>query len=375
LRGLLPFGLAASRYLFVVDAPQLALRGAQSTKSQRERCSFDRKRVRMTQPLNQDNRIRGLLRELRKPSVRAGYLFISPFLIYFIVFLLIPILASVVISFTNYSVVKPADWVGLKNYSRIFFGREVGLSQLLDAAIKGTGTRDTVLFYKSMKNTFTFAIGSVGGGVLISLIIAILFDERWFRGKSIFRTVYFLPTITPMAAIAFIWILLFNPRTGLLNYILVRLGVAPQSWLSHPDTAMISLILVSIWKGLGYNIVIFLAGLQGIPTEYYDAAKVDGASRLAEIRHITVPLLMPVIAFVTVTGVIGSFQVFDLVYFMTDGGPLNATEVIVHLIYKAGFEPPEFKMGYASALAMVLFGVILVFTVAQFRFFRQRQTW
>lgn len=319
--------------------------------------------------------LQGFLQDLRKPQVRAGYLFIAPFMIYFTVFLLVPILASVIISFTNYSVLKPTDWVGLKNYTRIFFGREVGLAQMFDAAIQGKGTRDTVLFYKSLKNTFTYAVGSVGGGVLLSLFIAIIFDEKWFRGKSFFRTVYFLPTITPMAAIAFIWILLFNPRTGLINYFLVRVGVSPQSWLGDPQTAMLSLILVSIWKGLGYNIVIFLAGLQGIPTEYYDAAKVDGASRLAEIRYITVPLLMPVIAFVTVTGMIGSFQVFDLVYFMTKGGPLNATEVIVHLIYRAGFEPPTFKMGYASALAMVLFGIILVFTVLQFRFFRRRQTW
>jgi len=329
----------------------------------------------MNQSRTQDNRIRSFLRELRKPKVRAGYLFISPFMLYFIVFLLIPIVASVIISFTKYNVFRPAEWVGLKNYARIFFGREVGLTQLFDAAVRGKGTRDTVLFYKSLKNTLVFAIGSVGGGVLLSLIVAIIFDEKWFKGKSVFRTIYFLPTVTPMAAIAFIWILLFNPRTGLLNYVLVRVGVPPQSWLGDPRTAMLSIIFVSIWKGLGYNIVIFLAGLQGIPTEYYDAARVDGASRLAEIRHITVPLLMPVVAFVTVTGVIGSFQVFDLVYFMTKGGPINATEVIVHLIYKNAFEPPEFKMGYASALAMVLFGIIFAFTVVQFRFFRRRQTW
>ncbi len=323
----------------------------------------------------QDSKIQSFLRELRKPKVRAGYLFISPFMLYFIVFLLIPIVASVAISFTNYSVFRPAEWVGLKNYARIFFGREVGLPQLLDAAIRGEGTRDTVLFYKSLKNTLVYTIGSVGGGVLLSLIIAIIFDEKWFKGKSIFRTIYFLPNITPMAAIAFIWILLFNPRTGLLNYLLVRVGVPPQSWLGDPRAAMLSIIFVSIWKSLGYNIVIFMAGLQGIPTEYYDAARVDGANKLAEVHHITVPLLMPVVAFVTVTEVIRSFQVFDLVYFMTEGGPLNATEVIVHLIYKNGFEPPEFKMGYASALAMVLFGIIFAFTVVQFRFFRRRQTW
>jgi multiple sugar transport system permease protein len=320
-------------------------------------------------------KVRGFLRDLRNPRVRAGYFFVSPFMIYFIAFLLVPIVASVLISFTKYNVFDPPEWVGLKNYARIFFGREVELGRLFDALIREKGTRDTVLFYKSLKNTLAYAIGSVGGGVLLSLTVAIIFDEKWFRGRSFFRTVYFLPTITPMAAIAFIWILLFSPRTGLINYLLVRVGVAPQSWLGDPRTAMLSLVLVSIWKGLGYNIVIFLAGLQGIPTEYYDAARVDGASRLAEIRHITVPLLMPVVAFVTVTGVIGSFQVFDLVYFMTKGGPLNATEVIVHLIYENGFQPPEFKMGYASALAIVLFGVIFIFTVLQFRFFRRRQTW
>jgi multiple sugar transport system permease protein len=320
-------------------------------------------------------KVRGFVRDLRNPRVRAGYLFVAPFMIYFTVFLLVPIVASVAISFTKYSVLKPPEWVGLKHYARILFGREVSLERMLDAAIRGKGARDTVLFYTSLKNTLTYAIGSVGGGVLLSLIVAIIFDEKWFRGRSIFRTIYFLPTITPMAAIAFIWILLFNPRTGLINYVLVRIGVAPQSWLGDPKTAMLSVILVSIWKGLGYKVVIFLAGLQGIPQEYYDAARVDGASKLAEIWHITLPLLMPVVAFVMVTGVIGSFQVFDLIYFMTKGGPLNATEVIVHLIYQNGFEPPEFKMGYASALAIVLFGIIFVFTVLQFRFFQRRQTW
>lgn len=320
-------------------------------------------------------RIRRFLRDIKNPRVRTGYLFVSPFMLYFTIFLLIPIVASVLISFTNYSVLKPAEWVGTKNYARIFFGRKVEVARMFDAAVREKGTRDTVLFYKSLKNTFVYAIGSVGGGVLLSLIVAIIFDEKWFRGRSFFRTVYFLPTITPMAAIAFIWILLFNPRTGLINYLLVRASLPPQSWLGDPKTAMLSIILVSIWKGLGYNVVIFLAGLQGIPTEYYDAARVDGANRLSEIWHITVPLLMPVVAFVMVTGVIGSFQVFDLVYFMTKGGPLNATEVIVHLIYQNGFQPPEFKMGYASALAIVLFGVIFIFTVLQFRFFQRRQTW
>ena len=296
-------------------------------------------------------------------------------MVFFTVFVLIPIVASVFISFTDYDVLSPASWIGFTNFRKIFFGNQVSFSSLYDALVREQGRRDTVLFYKSLKNTFVYVVGSVGGGLVIALLVAILFNERWLRGRAVFRALYFLPTVTPMAAVAFIWILMFSPRTGLINHLLVRIGLPPQPWLNAPETAMLSIIMVSIWKGLGYSIIIFLAGLQGIPRDYYDASTVDGAGRIKQVWYITIPLLMPVIAFVAITGVIGSFQVFDLVYFLTSGGPLNSTEVIVHLIYKAGFMPPEFKMGYASALAMVLFLIIFAFTILQLRFFKRRQRW
>jgi multiple sugar transport system permease protein len=312
---------------------------------------------------------------MRNPKTRAGYLFILPFMLFFAVFILIPILSSIFISFTDYDVLDPPKWIGLRNYRRIFFGAEASFANLTNALIREEGSRNTVLFYKSIKNTFVYVIGSVGGGLVISLCTAILFNEKWLKGRGVFRTLYFLPTVTPMAAVAFIWILMFSPRTGLINFLFVKIGIPPQGWLNDPQIAMLSIIVVSIWKGLGYSIIIFLAGLQGIPRDYYDASTVDGAGRITQVRHITLPLLMPIIAFVAITGVISSFQVFDLVYFLTSGGPLNATEVIVHLIYKAGFMPPEFKMGYASALAMVLFLIIFLFTLLQLRFFRKRQRW
>jgi len=282
----------------------------------------------------------------RDYRVRTAYLFITPFLVYFVIFVLVPIIGSVALGFSKWNVLDPPSFVGLRNYIRLLHDR---------------------YFWNSLYNTIYYTLGTTIGGVFLSLWIAIIIDEHWFQGKTLFKTVYFLPTVTSIAAIAYVWMLLYSPNYGLLNSSLMRLGLPPLRWLSDPKTAMPSMIVLGIWKGLGYNIVIFLAGLQSIPGALYDAAAVDGANRLRQIRHITLPLLLPVTTFVTIINVIASFQVFDQIFLMTGGGPLRRTEVMVYYIYQQGFS--LLKMGYASALAMALFVVILGFTVAQFRFF------
>lgn len=267
-------------------------------------------------------------------------------MIFFFVFVLIPILGTVLLSFNNWTVLEPPTFIGIQNYSRLLHDR---------------------YFWNSLNNTIYYSLGATAGGVILSFGVAVIIDERWFRGKTFFKTVYFLPTVTSVAAIAYVWMLLYSPNFGLLNFMLSKVGIPPAGWLSDPNLAMPSMIILGIWKSLGYNIVIFLAGLQGIPGTLYDAAAVDGANRLGQIRYITIPLLLPVLTFITVMNVISSFQVFDQIYLMTGGGPLRRTEVIVYYIYQQGFH--LLKMGYASAMAMALFVVILGFTILQFRFF------
>jgi multiple sugar transport system permease protein len=287
-----------------------------------------------------------LLLQLKDYRVRTAYLFIAPFMIFFLVFVLVPILGTVLLSFNHWTVLEPPSFAGVQNYIRLLHDR---------------------YFWNSLKNTIYYSLGTTVGGVILSFVIAVIIDERWFRGKTFFKTIYFLPTVTSVAAIAYVWMLLYSPNFGLLNFMLSKLGLPPSRWLSDPNLAMPSMIVLGIWKSLGYNIVIFLAGLQGIPGTLYDAAAVDGANRLGQIRYLTIPLLLPVSTFITVMNVISSFQVFDQIFLMTGGGPLRRTEVIVYYIYQQGFH--LLKMGYASAMAMALFIVILGFTIVQFRFF------
>lgn len=294
--------------------------------------------------------VRAAVAPFRDYRVRMAYLFIAPFMLYFLIFVLVPAIGSVILSFAKWNVLEKPDFIGVRNYTRLLNDR---------------------YFWNSLYNTAYYTLGTTLGSVLLSFWIAVIIDESWFRGKTLFKVVYFVPTITSMAAIAYVWLLLYSPNYGLLNFILAHLGLPPLRWLSDPATAMPSMMLLSIWKGLGYNVVIFLAGLQGIPDEFYEAAAVDGANRLGQIRYITIPLMLPVITFVTVINVIGSFQVFDQIFLMTGGGPMRRTEVMVYYIYHQGFE--LFKMGYGSALAMALFVVILGFTIAQFRYFRYLQ--
>lgn len=202
-------------------------------------------------------------------------------------------------------------------------------------------------------------------GVTLSLFLAIALDKS-DRGIRFFRGAYFIPVISSMVSIGVVWQWLYNPEFGLINNLLAKIGIDGPMWLTSDKTAMIALIIVAVWKNLGYNMLIFLAGLQSIERNYYEAAEIDGAGWWQQFRNITVPLLTPTTFFVLVMAFIGSFQVFDLVMMMTQGGPGRATSVVVHYLYQNAFK--FFKMGYASAMAYVLFAVILAVTGVQMLF-------
>lgn len=279
---------------------------------------------------------------------RAGFgwilLFIGPTVLGLSIGTLGPMIASLVISFTKWDVIVPPDFVGGANYARL-------------AA--------DPLFVKSMINTFYYTAISVPLGMVISLLIAMAMNQK-LKGILGYRTAFFAPVVTSVTAIALVWSWIYNPDFGLLNYVLGLFGLPGQDWLFSTAWAMPAVILASIWWGLGYDMVIFLAGLQGIPDVYYEAAKIDGASGVRQFRHVTLPLLTPTIFFVLVMSLISSLQVFTQCYMMTKGGPANATLTIFYYLYKNGFM--YFKMGYASAIAYVLFLVIFVLSWLSFRY-------
>jgi multiple sugar transport system permease protein len=254
------------------------------------------------------------------------------------------VVGGLVISFTRWDILTKPEWVGIGNYIQMI--------------------QDDELFRKSLLNTFYFTIGVVPLGTVLSLLAAVIMNQK-LRGQSFFRTVYFLPTVCSGIAIALLWAWLYNTQFGLINYMLKSVGLPKISWLGDRRWAMISVIIMTIWRGLGYNMILFLAGLQGIPQEYYEAAIIDGASRWQVFRRITLPLLSPTTFFVVVLSMIGSFQVFEATYIMTQGGPYYATYTMVLLIFNQGFQ--WFRMGYASALAYILFAIILVITLTQIK--------
>lgn len=281
---------------------------------------------------------------LKRRETILGYLYISPWIIGFLIFTAGPMIASIYFSFCDYQLLIPPKWIGINNYVKIFFN-------------------DT-LFLKSLWNTLYYTLGSVTLGVLGSLFLAVLLNQR-VRGETIFRSMFYLPTLTPAVAMAILWGWLFNTEFGLINRILAKVGIQGPSWLYSTEWVMPAFIIMSLWGIGGSRMIILLAGLQGIPQELYDAAEVDGVNWWTRLRYITLPLLSPSIFFVVVTGIIGSFQVFTTSYIMTGGGPANASLFYVLYLYRNAFE--YFKMGYASALAWILFIIIITLTFLQFK--------
>lgn len=280
---------------------------------------------------------------------RAAYWFLAPAMLLIGLFFVVPIFASLGLSVTDfdiYAVASPANtrFVGLRNYAELL---------------------QNPLFWTALGNTLYFVVAGGPLSVAVSLGAALLVNSRLIRAKAFFRAVYFVPVVTTLVAVAVIWRYLYDPRFGLLNYALHFLGIAPIDWLGDRHWAMPSIILMTVWKNFGYNMLIFVAGLQAIPQDLYDAALVDGANATQRFWHVTLPMLGPTFLFVSVTTMIGYTQLFSEPYVMTQGGPLHATYSIVLYMYEEGFR--WWHLGYAAAIAFVLFGLVLGGTLIQRR--------
>ena len=285
-------------------------------------------------------------------QTRWGYLCLLPTLIFLGVFVVFPVLFALYLSFTSWDMVSPVKpWVGLDNYRNLFQDHD---------------------FILALENTAYFSAGLIVLTVVCSLSLALLLNRTW-RGVAFFRALYYTPSIVSIVAISAIWLWLYEPTYGLLNAVLGIFGASPVQWLGDPNWAMPSVIIMTVWKNAGYYMVIYLAGLNGIPKILYEAASIDGATGLQRFRHITWPLLMPVTMFVVVLSIINSFQVFGQIYVMTSGGPVKSTLVIAYYLYLQAFS--FFHMGYASAIAYVLFAVIFVLTLIQMKLLGPRTTY
>ena len=277
----------------------------------------------------------------------AAWAFLAPALVLIGCFFLLPVAASFFLSFTDFDIYAIADranvrLVGLRNYSELVA---------------------SPMFWTALKNTLYFVV--VGGPltVAVSLGAALLVNARLVRFKSFFRTLYFAPFVTTLVAVAIVWRYLYHPEYGLLNYALGAFGIEPVDWLGDPRWAMPAIILLAVWKNFGYHMLIFIAGLQAIPEELYEAAYLDGAGPWRRFRHVTLPMLGPTLAFVGLITMIGFFQLFAEPYVMTRGGPLNATLSIALLMYQQGFR--WWNMGHAAAIAFILFALILATSALQ----------
>lgn len=279
---------------------------------------------------------------LRRREALEGYLWISPWIIGFIVFTFGPMLVSLYLSFTSYKIGDVPTWIGLENYTEAF-------------------TRDR-LFWPSLGRTVAYAFALVLLGVTLSLLAALLLNT--IRGKAFFRALFYLPSLTPVVSLAVIWGWLLQPQYGLVNYALSWFGIDGPDWFTSRVWVIPAIILVSLWASVGGGrMIIFLAGLQGVPKELYEAAEIDGAGEVARFFHVTIPLISPTILFNAIISIIGSFSVFSLAYIATEGGPNYASWFyMLHLYYNAF---SYFQMGYASALAWILFVIMLSLTLFQ----------
>ncbi|MFI3622629.1 carbohydrate ABC transporter permease [Vagococcus fluvialis] len=277
-----------------------------------------------------------------KKSNRMWVLFfLLPSLLGFTLFIIYPIFYSLGVSFTNWDLINAKEFIGFGNYSRLLSDPQ---------------------FWNSLKNTFYFIIGYLPSVMIIGLLIALLLNSK-LKMKVLFRGIYFLPVVTSWVAVSLVWKWLFNPKFGLINYFIEMIGISGPSWLNDPKTAMIAIIITSVWKDIGFIMVLYLGGLQNISTSLYEAAGIDGASKFQQFWKITLPMLKPTTFFVSMISLINSFQVFDQVNIMTEGGPGDSTTVLVQNIYNSAFKYSE--MGYAAAMSWVLFLIILIVSLVQ----------
>jgi len=287
---------------------------------------------------------------LKKKSFNPFVFWLVPIIGLLLIFTVIPIFASFFLSFTDYRLNQPIKFIGIQNFIYAFSQDEV--------------------FLRTVVNTVYYAFVSVPVSMAISLVVAqFIFNRKHLQ--SFFRTIYFLPYITPMIAVVVVWRFLLQPsQFGILNSFLAAFKIPAQPLLNSSIQVIPSIILITTWASVGYNMVLFLAGLGGIPFSFYEAAKIDGANSWQLFWKITWPLLSPTVLFTTVTGSIGAMQIFSIPYILTQGGPEDASRMVVMWIYQTGFN--QFRMGYASSLAMVFFVVVMILTVIQLRFLRTR---
>ncbi|GMQ61950.1 carbohydrate ABC transporter permease [Vallitalea maricola] len=284
----------------------------------------------------------------RKKSIRRnrlkGYAFLLPNIIGFAIFTFLPVVVSMVLSFTDWDGFGELNFIGFKNYMNLF---------------------SDSTFQISLWNNIYFTAISVPVTMILALLVAVALNKG-IKGIKIYRMAFFLPYITAALAVAVVWQLLYHPSMGPINGFLRSIGIDnPPRWLSSTKWAMTSVIIMYIWKMIGYYMIIFLAGLQGIPKNLYEAANIDGANSWHKFRKVTVPMLSPVIFFAVIIGVINSFKVFTEIYALTEGGPGRSTNVLVYNIYVEAFQ--KYNLGYASAMAYVLFAIIVLITLIQFR--------
>ena len=288
-----------------------------------------------------------LSRALAREDFFTGLVCLIPSFSVVAVFIVFPIFFSLFLSFRSWNILTPEKpFVGLANYAAMLANPE---------------------FWLSLRNTVVFTLGVVPVGALASLGLALLLNRR-LRASGFFRTTFFLPVITSVIAVAIVFLWVYDDNNGLLNSLLRAFGLKPVRWLTSPDTSLLSLIIMTIWKNAGYHMIIFLAGLQAIPAEFYETATLDGAGPWQKFRYVTWPLLVPTTLFVLVTNTIFTFQVFGPIYVMTGGGPVKSTSVVVYHLYQRAFEFQE--MGYASAVAWFIFALLMIFTVLQMRLSR-----
>lgn len=296
---------------------------------------------------------RGFLSKLNE--YKWSYIFIAPAILLFVIFVVGPLIASFYWSFTEYDALHAPKWVGLDNYKNIFF--------------------NDPRFWKSIRNTILYTVGVIPPGVVLSLLLAIAVDQH-IRFKNFFRIIYFIPSVTSVIALSVIWKWLFaGGKYGLINYVLILMGLKPIDWLMSPTWTLPAIMIMSIWALIGYNMILFLAGLQTIPTTVYEAADIDGANIWGKFWHVTLPLLRPTMVFVVIMGFITSFQVFERIYIMTEsefgiGGVLDSALTVVAYLYDMGFR--KFQMGYASALGYIIFAVVFIITIINIKFVKTK---
>lgn len=288
---------------------------------------------------------------MNKLTQKDGFwalVFLMPSILGIMIFNFIPTITSFYLSFTKWNLLGSPKFIGLANYTGLF---------------------EDPLFFKVLFQTLYFVFGTVILEIITSLLIAVALNSI-VNLKSLYRTIYFLPVVSSMVAVAILWNWIFDPAYGFLNYLLSFVGIKPIFWLSDPTWALPSMIMVSVWKNLGYSTVLFLSGLQTLPQDCLEASNVDGANKLQTFYKIVIPLLSPTIFLVTIMSFINAFQTFDSVYILTAGGPQNTTNIMVYWLYKNAFE--FYNMGKASAIAYVLFLIILSITMVQWYF---RKKW